>query len=85
MSGVTVACDSCGRRFVLPVAGSPHLVLELQSRPCPYCEAYTLSCREIADIDHPPVSARDAAFTPARRMRTIHPPGEGRGTEERDG
>ena len=78
MSGVAVACESCGRDFVLPVAGSPHLVLELQSRPCPYCDAYTLSCREIADVDHPPpLPAKHGARAVARRIRAIHPPAEG--------
>ena len=77
MSGVAVACESCGRNFVLPVAGSPHLLLDLQSRPCPYCEAYTLSCREIADVDHPPpITTKRIGPKIARRLRTIHPPGE---------
>ncbi len=45
MAGILVICESCRRSFNLAVDASPYLLLELQSRPCPFCEAYTLGAR----------------------------------------
>jgi hypothetical protein len=39
-----IICASCHRSWVLSVDYSVHLELELESHPCPQCEAYTLSC-----------------------------------------
>jgi len=51
MGGVVVTCDSCHRSFTLAVDASPYLQLDLESRPCPFCEAYTLSTRAASDPD----------------------------------
>jgi hypothetical protein len=53
MSGVEITCLTCRRGWRLPVAGSPYLLLELTSQPCPYCEAATLSCHEAAPQPEP--------------------------------
>ena len=49
MGGVSVTCGNCQRSFTLAVDASTYLLLELESRPCPYCDAYTLSTRTVAD------------------------------------
>jgi uncharacterized protein CbrC (UPF0167 family) len=43
MIGTEIVCNSCQRRWTLPLADSVYARLDLSSRPCPHCEAYTLS------------------------------------------
>jgi hypothetical protein len=65
MGGVLVTCKKCHRNFTLAVDASPYLLFDLQSRPCPYCEAYTLSSRAADEEELP------ARPHPARRHPRI--------------
>jgi hypothetical protein len=56
MKAVVVTCASCSRSWKLNQHESLYLQLDFSSRPCPHCEAYTLSCRSPADL--PPASRR---------------------------
>jgi uncharacterized protein (UPF0212 family) len=49
MKAIVVTCASCSRSWKLNQPDSVYLQLDLSSRPCPHCEAYTLSCRSSAD------------------------------------
>jgi hypothetical protein len=49
MKAVTVICATCLRSWKLDQPDSLYLQLDLSSRPCPHCEAYTLSCRAPGD------------------------------------
>ncbi len=49
MKVVVVTCASCSRSWKLNSHDSLYLQLDLSSRPCPHCEAYTLSSREPAE------------------------------------
>jgi hypothetical protein len=63
----TVVCNSCHRTWEVSGGESVYLQLELLSRPCPYCEAYTLSYRDRA-------AARGVApFRPIWKRRVIVP------------
>jgi hypothetical protein len=42
----TILCRNCQHRWSVAGALSVHQQLEMLSRPCPVCEAYTLSCLE---------------------------------------
>jgi hypothetical protein len=69
-----IVCDSCNRSWVVSASDSVYLELELVSRPCPFCEACTLSYREGADAHaaprlHPAGRRRVAAAGPAGRRR----------------
>jgi hypothetical protein len=44
MTPLCTTCASCHRSWALWVDDSLYLELDLVSRPCPNCEAYTLSC-----------------------------------------
>lgn len=43
MNGFGVTCCNCRRSWILTIETSLYLQLDLSTRPCPYCEAYTLS------------------------------------------
>ena len=58
MTSLCIICVSCHRSWALSVDGSLYLELDLASRPCPHCEAYTLS-----------YPGRAAAAPPPRRQR----------------
>jgi hypothetical protein len=58
MTPLCISCASCHRSWALSVEDSLYLELDLVSRPCPHCEAYTLNC-----------SGRAAAAPPPRRNR----------------
>ena len=80
MSAVCITCDSCGRNWTLGFEDSAPFAAEVASRPCPYCEAYTLGCHEppggrsgavaepVGQVADPPSSL--AARRPARRSDT---------------
>jgi hypothetical protein len=61
MTPLCITCASCHRSWALWVADSLYLGLDLASRPCPHCEAYTLS-----------YPGREAAAPPPRRPRAGH-------------
>jgi hypothetical protein len=65
MSVLRVICESCGRGWYVGGNVSVYFQLELVSNPCPYCEAYALSCAD--------VSGRRQA------RRRLPPPGDGEG------
>jgi hypothetical protein len=58
MPPLCITCASCHRSWALWVGYSLYLELDLASRPCPHCEAYTLTC-----------PGRAAAAPPPRRRR----------------
>ena len=43
MPPLCIVCVSCHRSWALSIEDSLYLELDLASRPCPHCEAYTLS------------------------------------------
>ncbi len=43
---VTIVCESCERLWALACCLSIYERQALESRPCPHCGAYTLSCHE---------------------------------------
>jgi hypothetical protein len=59
MKAVVVTCASCSRSWKLNLHNSLYLQLDLSSRPCPHCEAYTLNCRGPADPVLPRRRRRD--------------------------
>jgi hypothetical protein len=62
MTSLCIICVSCHRSWALSVDGSLYLELDLASRPCPHCEAYTLSChragQQVSFLVPRPVSPR---------------------------
>jgi hypothetical protein len=44
MSATKVLCRSCLRTWALPLAATVYAQQALESCPCPFCGAYTLSC-----------------------------------------
>jgi hypothetical protein len=46
MSVLRVACGSCSRGWYVAGSLSVYFQLDLLSHPCPYCEAYALSCTD---------------------------------------
>lgn len=60
MSCLSVTCVSCHRSWKLAVDASPYLLLDLTSRPCPFCEAGTLSCLDAEGVESPPRRSRAA-------------------------
>ena len=66
MSVLRVTCGSCGRGWYIAGNVSVYFQLELVSRPCPYCEAYALSC------------ADGPGRRPRRRLLSSTSRGEGR-------
>jgi hypothetical protein len=59
MSGWIVQCRSCGFAWPRTVTLSVYERESLESRPCPRCAAYTLSC-------HKPVPKKPLKRKPAR-------------------
>lgn len=43
MNGLDVTCSTCKRTWSLNIAASLYVQLDMSTRPCPYCESYTLS------------------------------------------
>jgi hypothetical protein len=65
MKAVVVTCASCSRSWKLNLHDSLYLQLDLSSRPCPHCEAYTLSCDGPAEPALPRRRRRDGSgFSP---------------------
>lgn len=48
-AGLRTTCRSCLRSWVLPCDGSTYLLMDLEARPCPFCESCTLCCASAAD------------------------------------
>jgi hypothetical protein len=48
MSVLRVTCGSCGRGWYIAGNVSVYFQLDLLSHPCPYCEAYALSCADVS-------------------------------------
>jgi hypothetical protein len=46
MSVLRVRCDGCRRTWLIAGPISVYFQLDLVSNPCPYCEAYALSCED---------------------------------------
>ena len=66
MTPLCITCANCHRSWALSVGDSLYLELDLVSRPCPHCEAYTLSCPGRADAAPPP--RRRRAGQPVSRL-----------------
>jgi hypothetical protein len=80
MTPLCITCASCHRSWALGVADSLYLGLDLASRPCPHCEAYTLGYPGRAAAAPPP-----DATGPNNRSRSWYrgPFPHGRGRAER--
>jgi hypothetical protein len=48
MSVWRVVCGSCGRGWYIAGSVSVYFQLDLLSHPCPYCEAYALTCADVS-------------------------------------
>jgi hypothetical protein len=48
MSVLRVTCGSCNRGWYIAGQVTVYFQLDLLSRPCPYCEAYALSCVDVS-------------------------------------
>lgn len=59
-SSAVVTCNNCKRSWALGIDTSLFLQLDLGTRPCPWCESYTLGCRDEADDRRPVRSQRRA-------------------------
>ena len=53
-----VICNTCKRSWTLGTDTSLFVHLDLCTRPCPWCESYTLACQDEA-AERPPRRARD--------------------------
>jgi uncharacterized protein CbrC (UPF0167 family) len=42
---LTMSCDSCERIWTMAYGFSIYAQQALESRPCPHCGAYTLTCQ----------------------------------------
>jgi hypothetical protein len=61
MKELMITCASCRQSWKLEVEESVYLELDLTSRPCPCCEACTLTCQEGR------TAGRRARLAPKRR------------------
>lgn len=46
VEGVSISCESCERIWTLASHFSVYEQQAIESRPCPHCAAYTLTCRD---------------------------------------
>ncbi len=53
-----VTCNNCKRSWALGTDTSLFFQLDLCTRPCPWCEAYTLDCRGEVDDPRPAPAQR---------------------------
>jgi hypothetical protein len=67
MSVLRVTCGSCGRGWYIGGNISVYFQIEQVSRPCPYCEAYALSCADVSGRRQPRRRLPPAAAGEARR------------------
>jgi hypothetical protein len=58
MKAAVILCASCRHSWQLSFNDSLYLQLDLSSRPCPHCEAYTLGCHAAREGESPPRSFR---------------------------
>jgi hypothetical protein len=65
VSNLSIICGTCRRSWRLAVDFSIYVLLDLTSRPCPYCGADTLNC---CDAGGTPSAARRSR--PLRQART---------------
>jgi hypothetical protein len=49
MNRIWIVCSTCGGRWPLDVELSTYVELDIVSRPCPSCEAFTLGCTRVDD------------------------------------
>jgi hypothetical protein len=47
MERLTIACESCERLWTIACSLSLYEQQAMESRPCPHCGAYTLSCQDM--------------------------------------
>jgi hypothetical protein len=73
MPPLCITCASCHRSWVLSVDDSLYLELDLASHPCPYCEAYTLSCPDRAATAPPPRRHRTGPQVPLLVPQPVGP------------
>ena len=59
-----VVCESCRTRWNRPGRPAEYERQAVESRPCPACGAYTLSCRELR-----PADGKDSTRRVASRLR----------------
>ncbi len=62
MSHAQIRCANCLRTWKLPCDHLSFVVIDLATRPCPYCEAYTLGCAEGKDATAAPPSRGPAGL-----------------------
>jgi hypothetical protein len=75
MNALRITCGSCCRGWCVGGNGSVYFRLDLLSHPCPYCEAYALSCTDVSvrrqARRRPPL--RPPAMPPGRTDRLPEP------------
>ena len=49
MSRSWIVCATCRGTWPIQSTPTPYLEMQLESQPCPRCEAYTLSCLALRD------------------------------------
>jgi len=74
MSVLRVTCDSCRRGWYIAGNVSLYFQLDLVSHPCPYCEAYALSCVGVSR--RPAEDRRLVAGEKAERLPSGQPAGD---------
>jgi len=55
MSRSWIVCGTCQGTWPIQGTPTPYLEMQLESQPCPRCEAYTLSCLALRDLSILPV------------------------------
>jgi hypothetical protein len=50
MERLTIVCDSCERLWSIACQFSLYEQQAMESRPCPHCGAYTLSCQNLTQL-----------------------------------
>ncbi len=71
MKATLIACANCGRSWKLSLFDPLYLQLELSSRPCPHCEAYTLSCQETRESSRQPSAVSRPPEKKSRQTRPL--------------
>ena len=70
MNSRYITCDHCHRTWRFDPDDSVYLQLDLASKPCPYCEACTLSCRGDGEAGSPHHPLRARRPNPSSRQST---------------
>jgi hypothetical protein len=50
MERLTIVCESCERLWSVACSLAIYEQQAMESRPCPHCGAYTLSCQDLKSL-----------------------------------